>query len=225
MRIISFFVFVILLGLQACIGDDFVMDEVDPVVQITNSLDTLAMDSVYQFEANYFNNIGQPENVDIVWTSNDSQVISISESGLATGIAEGSATITATVDNGMQVIEDAIEVAVGASNVSEPVIRTGRIVTTSSYVLTGDFRLIEDGENVIIDIADDYRASSALPGLFIYLTNNPNTTSGALELGEVRVFSGAHQYEVEGIDIMDYNHILYFCKPFNVKVGGGAIED
>ena len=90
--------------------------------------------------------------------------------------------------------------------------------------MTGHFTLSVNDDKLLIDIQDDYRASTALPGLFVYLTNNPNTTVGALEIGAVQVFSGAHSYELENVDINDYNYLLYFCKPFNVKVGDGEIN-
>ncbi|MEM9549152.1 MAG: hypothetical protein AAGA77_24405, partial [Bacteroidota bacterium] len=63
-----------------------------------------------------------------------------------------------------------------------------------------------------------------LPGLYVYLTNNRNTTANALEIGAVEVFNGAHTYTVEDVGINDYKFLLYFCKPFNVKVGDGEIN-
>ena len=70
------------------------------------------------------------------------------------------------------------------------------------------------------DVADD-----GLPGLYVYLSNNPNSVSGALEIGPVEVFEGAHDYTISGLDITTYAYVLYFCKPFNVKVGHGDIEE
>jgi len=62
--------------------------------------------------------------------------------------------------------------------------------------------------------------------LYVYLTNNPSTTAGALEIGKVTVFEGTHIYTIEGdIPLNQYNYLLYFCKPFNVKVGDGEIGE
>jgi len=102
--------------------------------------------------------------------------------------------------------------------------RIGTIRTTSSYKLEGDFTLKEEDGKLIIDIADNYEASDALPGLYIYLTNNPNTNTGAVEIGAVDIFKGAHTYEVTGVNINDFDYLLYFCKPFGVKVGDGEIK-
>jgi len=75
-----------------------------------------------------------------------------------------------------------------------------------------------------LDIAGNYEASTALPGLYVYLSNNPNSTSGSYEIGEVTVFNGAHSYTLpSSVDISDYKYILYWFKPFNVKVGDSTI--
>ena len=100
----------------------------------------------------------------------------------------------------------------------------GKIISTSNYHLEGNFRYEHNGEQIILSIDNSYNASTALPGLYIYLGNNPSTVSDAYEIGAVEVFSGAHDYVLpESIQLMDYKYILYWCKPFNVKVGEAEI--
>ena len=101
----------------------------------------------------------------------------------------------------------------------------GTIRTTTFYPLEGSFQYseTEDG-GVHIDIAADYIADNRLPGLYIYLSNNPNSIFNALEIEEVTTFSGAHEYTVPEVGFEDYNFIVYFCKPFNVKVGDAALN-
>jgi hypothetical protein len=115
-------------------------------------------------------------------------------------------------------------VTVGETTVVGPMDRGGSIRTTSSYLLEGDFTITAPTGNLQIDIAENYRASTALPGLYLYLSNNPNSTAGALEIGRVEVFSGAHGYTVPNVGIDEYAYLLYYCKPFNVKVGDGEIK-
>jgi hypothetical protein len=58
---------------------------------------------------------------------------------------------------------------------------------------------------------------------FIYQTIS---TQQAFEIGAVSVFSGAHSYQLPtSIGLMDYQYLLYWCKPFNVKVGEAKIYD
>ena len=40
----------------------------------------------------------------------------------------------------------------------------------------------------------------------------------------VNIFDGAHEYTFTGADIFEYDYLLYYCKPFNVKVGDGEIS-
>jgi len=219
----------ILLLASACIGDDIIMDRIPERLNISNGVDSVQVNTTYQFEADFFNNIGQQESRSINWISTDDAVISIDTQGLATANSLGGATIIAstTLEDNTS-IEDEMElwVSEGPTVVMETSTeRTGTIRTTSSYNMGGDFTLSTQGDDLVLDFASNYNASSGLPGLYIYLTNNPNTTSGALEIGKVDVFNGAHSYTISGVDIDEYNYILYFCKPFSVKVGDGEIEN
>ncbi len=206
--------------IQGCIGDDFVDDNVEPILQITTTPDTLALGSTFQFEAMYLNNIGAQESVDVQWESADQEVISISSpDGLAQALQIGSSTIRASYQFDEKVIEDIIEIHVGQNTVDVLQSKSGTIETTSFYTLKGDFEFIETEEGVLLDIAENYEASSGLPGLYIYLSNNPNSIANALEVSAVDVFNGAHRYDIPNVDFEEYQFIVYFCKPFNVKVG------
>ena len=102
----------------------------------------------------------------------------------------------------------------------------GQIRSTSSYLLQGNFRYEFDRQNIVLSLGENYRADTALPGLYVYLTNNPTTPSGGYEIGKVTVFEGAHQYNLPAsIALMDYKYILYWCKPFSVKVGDALLFD
>lgn len=210
---------------QGCIGDDIIFDTVDPVIRITNPIDTIAQDSQYVFEIEYFNNVGKKESVsNAIWSSSHPDIIDISASGVAKGLMPGSATIKVEVSTpeGAK-IEDELLIVVGKNTVIVVEFeRTGTAKSTSSYVCEGSFVLKEENAQLKLFFAEDYKASSNLPGLYIYLTNNPNTTNGAFEVGKVVVFSGAHEYDIpSSVQLNDYRYVLFYCKPFNVKVGDG----
>lgn len=210
----------------SCIGDDIVFDEVVETIRITNAPDTLALDSEYRFEYIYLDKTGnEGQAINVKWQSSDPEVIDISQDGNANALQSGRATIevTALID-GVELLDQA-DVVVGESTVLNNDSKSGTIKTTSSYVLEGSFTLQQTGNDLTLQIADDYRASSSLPGLVLYLTNNPNTIEGSLEISPVTVFNGAHEYLIENVDIEEYGYLLYFCKPFRVKVGDGKIND
>ena len=212
------------LGFSSCIGDDFIEDQVDPVVRITSSVNSIAVGESFQLEAIFLNNIGIQESVEIFWSSSDPNIISIESTGLATAHEAGIVTITARYINGDVEIEDAIEVEASSETNVDPNVASGQIVTTSSYILEGDFEVIPEGNGIRINIADNYRASSSLPGLYLYLTNNANSIAAAREVSMVTIFNGSHSYFIDQVDITDYQYLLYYCKPFNVKVGDGQIN-
>ncbi len=212
------------LGLSGCIGDDIIFDEVDPEIRIMNPVDSIALGSSYQFFNVYFNNVGQPQTVPVAWSSSDPDVISINDDGLAAALQNGSAIISVTYSGGSVPVQASVEVGVGENTVIIPTFRYGTVISTSSYLLEGDFELEDIGGGAIeLRLASNYKASTSLPGLYIYLSNNPSTSVGALEIGAVTVFSGAHSYTLDGVGINDYAYVLYYCKPFNVKVGDGEI--
>lgn len=222
-----FYLCLMTLLFSACIGDDIIMDRVEETLRITVQATSIAAGETFQFEARYTNNIGNIEEGKVIWRSSDETILIITTDGLATAIARGNVVVSAEAileDGSILKEEMEVEVSMETVAVETPTSRSGVIATTTFYDLAGDFTLNETMDGVSLDIADNYKATSSLPGLYIYLTNNPNSTSDALEIGAVEVFEGAHSYEIAGIGLTDYDYVLYFCKPFRVKVGDGKIN-
>jgi len=225
-KIAFYFSLLIVVLMSSCIKDDIIQDFVQPEIRITNQIDTLGVDSIFAFSAIYLNNIGQSETISsIAWTSSNESIVSVDQDGIARGVSEGNATITATYINDDQtVVADSKDITIGTA-ILPPSVSTGLrskegfIVTTSFYDLEGDFVFHEEENGVSIKIKENYKASSTLPGLYLYLSNNKNSVANALEIGAVTVFNGAHDYVIPDVGYEDYKFIVYFCKPFNVKVG------
>jgi len=225
MKILSGFIIVVLIG--GCIGEDFVDDFIEPKLELSCYVDSLKIGDAYTLVTRYLNNVGLSVAHETEWSSSNPSVISITSSGVVSALQAGTAEVTVMLSADNSLFETILIVAGEVTSEVKPEERIGSIVTTSSYQLQGDFvvKSIEGG--IAIEIMENYRASTALPGLYIYLTNNPNTNSGALEIGAVKVFSGTHSYQIieDDIDINTYDYILYYCKPFAVKVGDGQIND
>ncbi len=214
---------------QSCINNDIINDRVDEKFSFNNSIDELTISQTYQYTTKYTDNVGEVQTPQITWSSSAPTIISVSNTGLLTSLSAGQATIRATVNSlegGILSIEDVVTATTAIVDNSGPKEKNGTIKTTSSYTLRGNFVLkeIPNTNDLELTVDASYIASSNLPGLYLYFTNNPNTINGAKEIGKVAVFNGAHTYIIKDTGINDFSHLLYWCKPFSVKVGEGEIK-
>ncbi len=216
----------LLILLSGCIGDDLISDEVEPEIRILNPVVSIEVGTTYQFEARFFNNVGiEDPGRELRWSSSETQILTIDDNGLARALALGTTIVSVETDFGSDIIKENLTVVVSGETVTGGDTRSGVIVSTSSYVLEGSFTLSGATGDLNLDIDASYKATSALPGLYLYLSNNPNSTADAYEVGAVEVFEGAHSYNIkDNVGLNDYDYLLYYCKPFNVKVGEGKIE-
>ncbi len=220
--------FLIICNLYSCIGDDFIEDFVEPELRITSTIGSLEVNTSFQMSFMYLNNVGLQETVDATWSSSDENIATINPDGLVSAVGAGNVVITASYDNGENLLTDVIEIEIIEIG-EEPIVIellefSGMAQTTTFYPLKGSFTLAEqENNNLLLSFDDDYCTTAALPGLYIYLSNNRNSIAGAKEIDEVTVFSGAHEYEIEDAGINEYSFIVFFCKPFNIKIGDGEI--
>ncbi|MFT6149760.1 MAG: hypothetical protein ACJAUH_002454, partial [Saprospiraceae bacterium] len=72
-----------LLSFSACIQNDIIEDFVEPQLRITSSVDSIGLNSSFQFESMYLNNVGVEEMATVTWSSSEPSIISIADDGLA----------------------------------------------------------------------------------------------------------------------------------------------
>lgn len=235
-----------------CVGIDINDDFIEPTLRITSGqIISFKVGQSFQFQAKYFDTSGTlVNNPNLIWTSSPPDALTISNKGLATATKSGQAIIQVSVItslgttitdktsfNIMEVIttETSSETISNTTTststdgndviVTVPNLYQGIIRTTSNYKLSGSYEYgLDSSEKLVLNIAEDYEASTSLPGLYLYLSNNPNSTIEAYEIAKVTVYNGAHSYTLpSNIQINDYKYILYWCKPFNIKVGDSSI--
>jgi hypothetical protein len=225
MRTIYYLTLLAMMTTTGCIGDDIIEDFVEPRLRILSPPSQLAVGDTTTLSFTFLDETGQEATVTPSYTTSNSAVATVNDDGQVITLAEGEVDIVVWADYIGQSYADTASIVVTMDSIiiDEPEQRSGIVSTTSSYVLSGNFTITETDGGLTITFAEDYIADRALPGLYVYLTNNTATTRDAHEIGAVRVFDGAHSYVVEGVGIDDFSDILYFCKPFNVKVGDGAI--
>ena len=200
---------------------------VTPTLSITNAISQITAATSYQFEVAYTDEMGNPATPpQVTWTSSNNDIIEVDANGTIQAIMSGTVTLTVSIQISSTLIQAHNQILVNAPVMEMITSFSGKVVSKSSYTLQGGFTLAESEKGLILSLDEDYKASTALPGLYVYLSNNANTTAGAYEIGKVTVFAGAHSYQLpNSIELMDYQYILYWCKPFNVKVGEAKIYD
>lgn len=205
---------------MSCIGTDVIDDFVEPTVSIDNPIESLRVDNTFQFTATYRNNVGAPAPASFEWRSSDETVLRIDNEGLALGVKEGEATVYAMANG----ITDSLFLEVGDTTIIGLNERLASLRTVSSYPLSGNALLRKEGGRTFLELDESFVTTSALPGLYVYLTNNTSNINNALEVGKVVAFSGAQTYEIiEDIDLTTYDFVLFYCKPFLVPVGEGEL--
>jgi hypothetical protein len=218
-----FFVF------TSCIGDYYIDDFVEPTLRLSNSLDSIAVGDSFQLSYRYFDNAGRETSLDAVtWNSSDPDKIAITSTGLMTGVAIGKSTISISAMIDGLSISSQQEVTVGANTVvtEQTTKKSGTLRSTSQYLLNGSFTLEEQEDGtLLLSFGDDFVATTALPELHGFLSNNANSFQGALDLGATTIYKGAHSFVIgPGVGIDDYKFLTYWCLPFAVKVGDATIE-
>ena len=208
--------------LVSCIDTDIVDQELVPArVSITSKADSIRIGDSFQFQAQYFDDLGNVVDADITWASSDPSIISIQGSGLATANSEGNVTISAMANE----TSDMVMVNAGESTSVPPNERTGTFRGNRDYVVNGTFTLSDNPGELLLTFSDDFSATNG-PGLYVYLTNSESSTSGGVELGELQSNNGAQTYEVDDeVQLGTYDYVLVYCKPFGVAFGIGKFDE
>lgn len=209
-------------SLTSCIKEDIVEDLVDPKLTITTSKDSIKVGSTVKYSALYTNNAGKSELVDLVWSSSDTNIVSVNNLGEVHAKNKGVATISVTANN----LTDSDLFGVGNTTICETVVeKSGTLIAASgAYKLKGDFTIEQQGNDLLIKLANNYESSTNIPRFYVYLSNNPNNYTSAKEVSRVTSFNGEHSYTVKNTSINDYKYLLYYCILINAKIGHGEIK-
>jgi len=218
-----FLLFPILL-LTACIGTDLVDDPmIAERLTIMPRIDAIQVGETVQFEVEYLNGFGNAEEVPIVWSSTDPEVVRISENGLAEGLAEGPAKIIADAGT---VADTLILNTEGVTNTSETDELSGMFEPVSgSYDIEGTARLTKASDTKLQLIFESNFRVSAGPSLYVLLANHTNgaytVTRGSQEVNgtsaqitpeRMTSFSGEMIFDVpDGVEIDDYDYVVLYC--------------
>ncbi|MEQ9307550.1 MAG: DM13 domain-containing protein [Marinoscillum sp.] len=153
---------------------------------------------------------------DTTWMSDNETVATVNQNGLVTGISDGVAGLSATVDG---ITSETLQVLVGKQG------RIGTFQSVGSYKAVGTAELsIDESDQLILTFSDDFTTSFAL-GTYVYLAN---TTDGSAvkaqgrEIAEVRE-NGGKVFNVSNIHsdigLNDFDYVVILCKPASITFG------
>ncbi len=240
---------------HSCIGEDIIDDEINERVVIADrpAQNILTANQTHQLNFRFFDNVGdEVETINtVIWSSSNETVATISNTGLVTAISPGTSTITAEVrEDNTTIAESSIEFTIESetetptqegtpteetpteetptSEPASPELRSGSgsLTGANNYRADGNFTITELANGDLeLSFDNNFRLVDFLPGPYVYLTNNPNSIRGALEISRVTVFSGANSYIIENANIDDYAYVLFWCVPFSQAIGQGIINN
>lgn len=228
-----FLILFIALGFSSCIKEDIVNDEIDASIRINNSFSNFKVNDQVPLDAFFFDNLGMRQTVTFDLKSSNTAIVEVDNTAKTiTGKAAGTATVTvSTLYAGETIIEETtVTVNALGTTPTTSATKVGTITKTSSYVSAGDFEIIAIPNGIRINFASNYLADQTLPGFAMYLTNNPNSISGALKIdakgdADGVTYKGAHAIDVIGIGINDFGYLTHWCEPFRIKVGQAEIKN
>jgi len=176
-----------------------------------------------QFSAKAFNSNNQElGGQTVTWASTDNNVLGISANGLATALGTGTASVTASVA-GVNSLPLAIQV-VPTNGVS----RTGVFVSSNGYSTKGGVTLQQTANGLTLIFGTDFNVSNG-PQLGVYLARTASgglNAQNSLKLGNLDKNDGAQQYAVPaGVGLQDYNYVVIYCIPFNVRFGTAELNN
>lgn len=201
-------------------SDPFLLNVIDDSnavasVVILNDTNKLFKNEQYQFEAEVLNGFGVKINSPISWSSSDSTVLAISNTGLASAIAQGVASITATSD-GVNSTPLQLVVLEGANGR-----RSGSFQNENGYSVSGSVEMRPGSGNNFELSFSNFNCQPG-PALYIYLGNS--TTAG-IEIEELKQLTGDFIVPLPtNIQLNDYQYVLIWCKSANAAFGSARLN-
>lgn len=186
-------------------------------VVVAATQNTLSVGATLQFSAKAYDGNNQEVSGQMVaWASSNPSILSINAVGLATGQSAGMASVTASVA-GVNSLPVSIEVMpVGGSS------RSGNFSGNMGYSVSGTATLQQTGSSLKLVLGSNFQSSNG-PQLGVYLAKTASgglNSQNSLKLANLLSNSGMQEYNVPaGVDLNDFDYVVIYCIPFNVRFG------
>jgi hypothetical protein len=192
-------------------------------VEILNAPATLEIGASATLQAKAFNALDQElAGQSFNWSSTDSGILQVTADGQVTGLTAGTASIRAETA-GINSLPVSIEV-LPAGGLS----RNGSFMGNSGYTVSGTATLEQSGNMLRVVLQSDFAASNG-PMLGVYLATTASgglNSQNSLALGNLQANTGMQEYAVPaGVALQDYDYVVIYCIPFNVRFGTAQLNN
>lgn len=186
-------------------------------VVITTTQATLEVGATLQLTAKAYN--GNDEEIlapVVIWESSNTNVLTISANGIATGKNIGSVSIKASIA-GVKSLPLVIQVTSSGGAA-----RTGTFSGNMGYSVSGTATLQQAGSTLQLILGSNFQSSNG-PQLGVYLAKTASgslNSQNSLKLANLGSNSGMQAYNVPaGVGLNDYDYVVIYCIPFTVRFG------
>ena len=154
----------------------------------------------------------------VVWSSSNTEIATVSSSGYVSFLAEGTVNIYATVD---QIKSNDVMFQV----MSTSGVQTGTFVGKTGHSVSGTVELKRSGTTYILTFNDDFSTQNG-PELYVTLASRESvyTSSDYTVAAIAGNTTGKRSYTISGVDISNYSYVHIWCKPFNVVFGSAKLK-
>ncbi len=181
------------------------VDNIVATVTIQQTTQELSLNGTVTLQAIAKNSAGATLTRTITWASADANLVSVNtSSGLVTGLAYGTANITASAD-GIQ-----------SSPIMVQVVRTATFSGNSS----GAVKLKLENGVLKLQTGANFMTATSAPDLRIYLSNSSTGVTGGLQIATLSQRAGAQTWNLPaGVTISQYRYVVVWCLQFTTLYG------
>ena len=201
---------------------------VEPQLSISNPTNSITEGTSYDFNFDFTGEDGQSATPDSVkWNSSDTDVLTIDDDGVVTTVSTGTSTITVTVNYQNQSYSENFNFTVNADPNKNQSTESFSGSISGSYGLKGSYEVRADGDDLLIELKDDFSINNSLPDGALYLTNASGRITGTVkQIWRGRShYNGPRTYRVENTGLKEFQYIVIWCVNFHVHVGTAKLFD
>ena len=103
------------------------------------------------------------------------------------------------------------------------VLATLTFMDSPRYKTSGSATVIRTGSQLKLELAEDFKTSSG-PDLYLWLVRDKDSPDNYFEIAPLKTFAGAQSFDINLVNLDDYEALYIWCEDFSVLFGSGVLE-